>query len=113
MAQDKQRQLRHRRIRAKVSGTAKKPRLNVFRSLNNIYVQLIDDEHGKTLVSASSKEVAKKAKKSEIAAEVGKLIGQKAAGAGISEVAFDRGGFSFHGRIKSLAEAAREAGLKF
>lgn len=113
MAVNKQRQLRHRRIRAKVKGTSQKPRLNVFRSLNHIYVQLIDDENGKTLVAASSKEVKDKGKKADLAGKVGKLAAEKALKAGISQVVFDRGGYRFHGRVKNLAEGAREAGLKF
>ena len=113
MAKDKARQLRHNRVRAKISGTAQKPRFNVFRSLNNIYAQLIDDEAGKTLVAASSKEIQQKAKKSDKAAAVGKLIAERALKAGISQIAFDRGGYKYHGRIKNLAEAARSAGLKF
>jgi large subunit ribosomal protein L18 len=105
--------LRRNRIRAIVSGTAARPRLSVFRSLSSIYAQLIDDEAGKTLAAASSKEISAKAKKSDIAAEVGKLIASKASAAGVTEVVFDRGGNRYHGRIKSLAEAARAAGLKF
>ncbi|MBX4187614.1 MAG: 50S ribosomal protein L18 [Candidatus Doudnabacteria bacterium] len=105
--------LRKNRIRSKVSGTANRPRMNVFRSTNHIYVQLIDDEAGKTLAAASSKEIKTKATKASLASEVGKLAAQKAKSAGISEVVFDRGGNRYHGRIKSLAEAAREAGLKF
>jgi large subunit ribosomal protein L18 len=108
-----QRKLRHHRVRARVSGTQSKPRLNVFRSLTNIYVQLIDDEAGKTLVAASSTEIKSKGKKSEKAAEVGKLIAQKALIQGIKKVTFDRGGYQYHGRIKELADAARTAGLEF
>jgi large subunit ribosomal protein L18 len=107
-----QRKLRHNRIRAKVSGTISKPRLNIFRSNTNIYVQLIDDENGKTLAAASSLEIKSKGKKSEIASAVGKLAAEKALKAGIKEAVFDRGGNRYHGRIKSLADAAREAGLK-
>lgn len=113
MNKQKSRKLRQHRVRSKVSGTASRPRLNVFRSLQGIYAQLIDDVAGKTLVAASSKEVKSKGKKSEIATEVGKLIAQKAHGQGITAVVFDRGGYQYHGRIKSLAEGAREAGLKF
>ncbi|HYC79684.1 MAG TPA: 50S ribosomal protein L18 [Candidatus Binatia bacterium] len=105
--------LRKNRIRAKVSGSADRPRLSVFRSTNHIYVQMIDDVAGKTLASASSKELKSKGAKVDIAAEVGKLAAEKAKKAGISAVVFDRGGNRYHGRIKSLAEAAREAGLKF
>jgi large subunit ribosomal protein L18 len=87
--------------------------MNVFRSLNHIYVQLIDDQAGKTLVSASSKEVKNKGKKSDAATEVGKLAAQKAQAAGIKKVVFDRGGYQYHGRVKQLADAARAAGLEF
>lgn len=104
---------RHQRVRAKISGKAKRPRLSVFRANRHIYAQVIDDEAGKTLVSASSGEVKVKGKKSEAALEVGKLIAKKALEKKISAVVFDRGGFAFHGRVKSLAEGAREAGLKF
>jgi large subunit ribosomal protein L18 len=105
--------LRRNRIRATVSGTKDRPRLSVYRSTNHIYVQLIDDGAGKTLAAASSKELKAKAKKVDVAAEVGKLAATKAKAAGITEVVFDRGGNRYHGRIKSLAEAARGAGLKF
>jgi large subunit ribosomal protein L18 len=108
-----QRKRRHIRVRSKVSGTASKPRLNVFRSLSNIYVQLIDDSIGKTLVSASSSEVKIKGNKTESAQEVGKLVAEKAKSLGINQVVFDRAGYKYHGRIKSLADAARAAGLKF
>jgi large subunit ribosomal protein L18 len=113
MSNRTQRKRRHSRVRAKISGTALKPRLNVFRSLSGIYVQLIDDTAGKTLVSASSSELKTKVKKTEAAAEVGKLVAKKAVDKGISEVVFDRGGYKYHGRVKSLADAARAAGLKF
>ncbi|WP_086476060.1 MULTISPECIES: 50S ribosomal protein L18 [Arenibacter] len=105
-----------RRIRKVSSGTAQKPRLAVFRSNSEIYAQLIDDVAGTTLVAASSrdKELAKtKGTKTEVANLVGKTIAEKAKEAGIEEVAFDRGGNLYHGRVKSLAEGAREAGLKF
>lgn len=112
-----ERKLRIRRRVRKVSfGTAERPRLSVFRSNKEIYVQVIDDTNGVTLVSASSrdKELSKaKGTKTEIAAEVGKVIAEKAKKAGIEMVAFDRGGNLYHGRVKSLAEGAREAGLKF
>ncbi len=107
------RTLRHNRVRAIVSGTSERPRLSVFRSTNHIYAQVIDDVAGKTLASASSKEIKSKAKKSDMAAQVGKLAAEKAKAAGITQVVFDRGGNRYHGRIKGLAEAAREAGLKF
>ncbi len=100
------------RIRGKISGTAQRPRMTVFRSNKQIYVQLIDDEAGKTLASASSTGM-EKAPKKEIAAKVGQLIAQKAQEAGISTVVFDRNGYLYHGRIKELADAARNGGLKF
>ena len=100
------------RIRGKISGTASRPRLSVFRSNKQIYAQLIDDLAGKTLAAASSKGI-EEGSKSEIAAKVGKAIAEKALAAGISEVVFDRNGYLFHGRGKSLADAAREGGLKF
>ena len=100
------------RIRGKVSGTAARPRMTVFRSNKQIYVQLVDDQEGKTLVSASSKGI-EEGTKNEIAAKVGKAAAEKALAAGITEVVFDRNGYLFHGRVKSLADAAREGGLKF
>lgn len=100
------------RIRGKISGTAQRPRMTVFRSNKQIYVQLIDDLAGKTLASASSKNI-QEGTKTEIAAAVGAIIAQNALQAGITEVVFDRNGYLFHGRVKSLADAAREAGLKF
>jgi large subunit ribosomal protein L18 len=104
------------RVRKVVSGTAERPRMTVFRSNEEIYVQLIDDLAGKTLVTASSqsKEIgSQKVKKSEKAKMVGKLIAEKAIQAGINTVVFDRNGYLYHGRVKSLADAAREGGLKF
>ena len=100
------------RIRGKISGTAARPRMSVFRSNKQIYVQVIDDLAGKTLVSASSKNITA-GTKTEIAAKVGEAIAQKALAAGITEVVFDRNGYLFHGRVKSLADAARNGGLKF
>ena len=100
------------RIRGKISGTAERPRMTVFRSNKGIYVQIIDDLAGKTIVSASSKGL-EGGTKSEVAAKVGALAAQKALEAGISTVVFDRNGYLFHGRVKSLADAAREGGLKF
>ena len=100
------------RIRGKVSGTASRPRLSVFRSNKQIYAQLIDDLAGKTLAAASSKGLTE-GNKSEIAAQVGKAIAEKALAAGITEVVFDLNGYLFQGRVKSLADAAREGGLKF
>jgi len=102
------------RIRKIVSGTAAKPRLSVFRSNKDIYAQLIDDVNGVTLLAASSREKEiGKGTNVEVAAAVGKLVGEKALKAGIDAVTFDRGGYLYHGRIKSLAEGARAAGLKF
>lgn len=102
------------RIRKIVSGTAAKPRLSVFRSNKEIYAQLIDDVNGVTLAAASSREKGvSKGTNVEVANAVGKLIAEKALKAGVDSVTFDRGGYLYHGRIKSLAEGAREAGLKF
>lgn len=100
------------RIRGRISGTAQRPRMTVFRSNKQIYVQLIDDLAGVTLVSTSSKGI-EEGTKSEIAAKVGENIAKKALEAGITEVVFDRNGYLFHGRVKSLADAARNGGLKF
>jgi len=100
-------------IRHKVSGTALKPRMTVFRSNAQIYVQIIDDVNGVTLASASSLGVKEKATKIEQAAKVGALVAKVAQEAGITEVVFDRNGYLYHGRVKQLADAAREAGLKF
>jgi large subunit ribosomal protein L18 len=102
-----------RSIRAKISGTAQRPRLSVFRSNKNIYAQLIDDAAGKTLVAVSSSAVEAGAGKIDASASVGKTLAAKAQEQGISEVVFDRSGYLYHGRVKSLAEGAREAGLKF
>ncbi len=107
---------RHSRIRNKVSGTKDVPRLNVFRSNSNIFAQIIDDEAGVTLVSASSLEKELKIANGgnvEAAAKVGELLAKKAKKAKISKVVFDRGGYLYHGRVKALAEAARENGLEF
>lgn len=106
---------RHNRLRAKISGTATRPRLAVFRSLQHIRVQLIDDAAGKTIVAASDVEIKKTGKLSrqDIAREVGKLIANKARDQKISSVVFDRGGNAYHGRVQSLAEGAREGGLEF
>ena len=103
------------RIRKIVNGTAETPRLSVFRSNKEIYAQLVDDLKGKTLVSSSSRDKGIDANGSrlEVAASVGKSIGEKAVAAGITTVAFDRNGYLYHGRIKALADGAREAGLKF
>jgi len=104
---------RHRRVRVHVSGTQEKPRLAVFRSLNHLYAQLIDDGASRTLAAASTVELKSKKNGVEEAAKVGKAIAVKAKAAGVSSVVFDRGGFLYHGRIKALADAAREAGLEF
>ena len=101
------------RIRGKISGTAERPRMTVFRSNKSIYVQLVDDTKGVTIASASSKSVGAQGNKSEIAAKVGQLIAERAKAAGIESVVFDRNGYLFHGRVKSLADAARNGGLKF
>jgi len=101
------------RIRKKVSGVADKPRLSVFRSNKEIYCQLIDDVNGVTLASASSKGMKVAGTKIAVAAEVGKLLASKATAAGINKVVFDRGGYLYHGRVKSLADGAREGGLIF
>jgi len=110
------RRKRHQRIRLHLAGTDGRPRLAVFRSLNHIYAQVIDDTSGRTLAAASTvdKELkGSKSTKSEEAAVVGRLIAQRAKAAGVERVVFDRAGFRYHGRIKSLADAAREAGLEF
>jgi large subunit ribosomal protein L18 len=110
------RRKRHDRIRLDLAGTAGRPRLAVFRSLNHIYAQVIDDASGKTLAAASTVEKelrGSKSTKSEEAASIGKLIAERAKAAGIDRVVFDRAGFRYHGRIKSLADAARNAGLDF
>ena len=106
---------RHKRIRKNISGTAARPRLNVFRSLNNIYAQIIDDEKGITLVAASSmdKGFDGYGGNIEAAKAVGKAVAEKALAAGIKEVVFDRGGYVYHGRVAALAEGAREGGLEF
>ena len=110
------RRKRHDRIRLTMVGTAGRPRLAVFRSLNHIYAQVIDDATGRTLVAASTVEKelrSSKSTKSEEAASIGKLVAERAKAAGIERVVFDRAGYRYHGRIKSLADAAREAGLDF
>lgn len=115
---NEKRKKRHLRLRNKVQGTPQRPRLNVYRSLNNIYAQIIDDNAGVTLVSASTldKEVASQienAGKKESARIVGKIVAERAKNKEIKSVVFDRGGYIYHGRIKELAEGAREAGLEF
>jgi large subunit ribosomal protein L18 len=112
--QKEQRRIRIKKsIRSKVTGTAEKPRLSVFRSNTGVYAQIIDDMAGKTLVSASSKEIESKGLNIEISKSVGKKLAEKAVSNGISTVVFDRGGYLFHGKVKALAEGAREGGLKF
>jgi len=118
LSRDGQRKRVHARVRMKVSGTSDRPRLSVYRSVGHIYTQIIDDRTGHTLVSASSvdKEVKKGLKGGgNIAAakSVGKIIADRAKAAGVSKVVFDRGGYKYHGRVKALADAAREAGLQF
>lgn len=110
-----QRMKRHKRVRAKISGTPEMPRLNVFRSEANIYAQIIDDTKGVTLVSASSLDKAVEGYGGNIAAAtaVGKLVAERAKAKGIETVVFDRGGYLYHGRVQALADGAREGGLKF
>ncbi|HWG50346.1 MAG TPA: 50S ribosomal protein L18 [Candidatus Acidoferrales bacterium] len=117
ISKDKIRRRIHQRMRQRMSGTAERPRLNVYRSLNHIYAQVIDDANGKTLVSASTAQGKKGSRKTggnvASAKDIGKTIAQRAQEKGIKKVVFDRGGYLYHGRIKALAEAAREAGLEF
>jgi large subunit ribosomal protein L18 len=112
------RKRRHDRVRKKVTGTPERPRLNVYRSLDNIYAQVIDDTTGNTLVSASTVDKELRAqlaslKKGDQAKAVGKVIAERAAAKGIKEVVFDRGGYPYHGRVKALADGSREGGLVF
>ena len=111
------RKRRHARVRAHLVGTSDRPRLNVFRSLNHIYAQVIDDSKGATMVSACSLDATLRGSghksKTEQAAVVGKLVAERALEVGVATVVFDRGGYKYHGRVKALAEAVREAGLKF
>lgn len=112
------RKIKHARVRKKISGTTERPRLNVYRSTNNISVQIIDDTKGHTLLSASTldselKEVVAGKTKKEAARIVGETIGKKAIEKGITQVVFDRGGYVYHGRVMELADGARDAGLKF
>jgi large subunit ribosomal protein L18 len=118
MKQDKNltRKKRHIRVRKRVAGTPERPRLNIYRSLENIYAQVIDDEQGTTLVSASSLDASLKTAKGgnlDGAKAVGKLIAERAKAAGVTQVVFDRGGYLYHGRVQALADAAREGGLDF
>ena len=112
---NKARLLRHTRVRTKISGTAERPRLDVFRSSKHIYAQIIDDASGKTLVSESTveKDFDGYGGNKEAAKKVGQRVAEKALAAGITNVVFDRGGYIYHGRVKELAEGAREGGLKF
>lgn len=113
-SKNKLRKKRHNRLRNKVHGTPERPRLNVYRSNVHIYAQIIDDIKGHTLVSASSKEdTIEQADKTNQAAQVGALVAKRANENGITNVVFDRGGYKYHGRVKALAEAARENGLEF
>jgi len=110
--------IRHRRVRQKITGTISRPRLCVFRSLNHVHAQLIDDSRGQTLVSMSTLDSQMRGKtdgmeKSKKAGIVGTLLAEKALNKGIKQVVFDRGGYKYHGRVKALAEAARKAGLEF
>ena len=111
---NKARQKRHLRVRNHISGTAERPRLNVFRSLSNIYAQVIDDVQGVTVVSASTqeKDFANYGGNIEAAKAVGEAVAKRAMEKGITEVVFDRGGYVYHGRVKALADGAREGGLK-
>ena len=118
LSRDEQRQRVHARVRTRVTGTPERPRLSVYRSVGHIYAQVIDDRSSRTLVSASSidKEVKKGLKGGgnvSSAKAVGKVIAERAKAAGIVKVVFDRGGYKYHGRVKALADAAREAGLQF
>jgi large subunit ribosomal protein L18 len=117
ISKDKTRRKVHQRLRQRLSGSPERPRLNVYRSLNHIYAQLIDDTSGKTLASASTVQGGKGSKRTggnvASAKEIGKTIAQRAQEKGIKKVVFDRGGYLYHGRIKALADAAREAGLEF
>ncbi len=106
--------IRHRRLRRRLSGVADRPRLNVFRSSRFTYAQVIDDEKGHTLAAASSRELPKDAYvKTDAAREVGRLVAERAKAKGVKSVVFDRGGYQYHGRVKALADGAREEGLEF
>lgn len=107
------REVRHARVRTKVFGTPDAPRLSVYRSNTNIYAQIIDDENGTTLVSASSLELKLKSNNKEAAVKVGEAVAERAMKAGIKKVVFDRGGYQYHGRVEALADAARNKGLEF
>jgi large subunit ribosomal protein L18 len=118
LSRDQHRQRVHQRVRMRVEGTAERPRLAIYRSLDHIYAQVIDDRSGRTLVSASSidgesKKNLKGGGNVAAAKVIGKLVAERAKAAGLSKVVFDRGGYKYHGRVKALADAAREAGLQF
>ena len=118
LSKDQHRQRVHQRVRTRVAGTPDRPRLSVYRSLEHIYAQVIDDHSGKTLASASSndgdtKKNLKGGGNVAAAKVIGKVIAERAKAAGVSKVVFDRGGYKYHGRVKALADAAREAGLQF
>lgn len=116
LTKSESRKRRHFRVRKKVSGTAARPRLSVFRSARHIYAQVVDDVQGHTIAAASTMEPALRSKatgNTDAAKEVGRLLAERARAAGVTAVVFDRGGFQFHGRIAALAQAAREAGLEF
>ena len=115
MSRSAARHRRHRRVRKKVHGTAERPRLAVFKSNRYIYAQIIDDDAGRTLAAASSQEAGLRGNSLTVehSAEVGKVLAERAAAASVGEVIFDRGGYPFHGRVKALADAVREAGVKF
>ncbi len=104
---------RHRRVRVKVTGTAQRPRLSVYRSLHHVYAQMIDDDSGRTVASASTVQLKSGRKDLDAAAAVGRAIAEQAKTAGVGTAVFDRGGFLYHGRVRALADAAREAGLEF
>ena len=113
VVKQQKRAIRHGRVRSRVSGTASRPRLSVFRSNSHLYVQLIDDQAGTTLAQASTTDLKEKGAKFDKSQAVGKLIADKAAKLNITQVVFDRGGYKYHGRVKAVADAAREAGLRF
>jgi len=106
------RETRRKRVRRKISGTAERPRLSVYRSNVHIYAQLIDDDAGRTLAAADSREIGDSENRTDVARKVGEIIAKKASDAGVETVVFDRGGNRYHGRIAALAEGAREGGLK-
>ena len=114
--QQQQRTQRHKRVRAKIKGTASTPRVSVFRSNRNVFIQLVDDAAGKTLVSSAiktDKKLKTKATKTELAGKIGEMLAAKAKELGITKVVFDRGGYKYHGRVKALADGLRKGGLNF